>query len=135
MSWLTITFRYCDLGFQESYWNYANTISNASLYPALAFATIFNSSEDSMPFHTSYSIKLGLAIFFTIPNLIQLKIVGNSLFFLTGVLLVPFFVLMIETLPQVHWDVLTQVNKSSLSWGSVTVKLPLIFNHDNFQVS
>jgi amino acid transporter len=110
-------------GFQESYWSYASGTVDTALYPVLVYSTIFSDEQQaSMEWYYSYLFKFGLLVLFTIPNLLQLRIVGKGLFLMTGVVLLPFIVLMVIGIPKANWSNLLGTTSDDFTIYGLTVR-------------
>ena len=85
-------------GFQESYWSWISGVLDSALYPILAYkitiAPYLEEHED-FKWYYAYGAKFLLTTLWTIPQLFNLKLVGNAMMVLLGVIMCPFLVLII----------------------------------------
>ena len=121
--------------FQISYWVVTATAINAAVYPVIAYLTMFKAVETTIPFVMSYLFKIMLVIVFTIPNLFKLEIVGNGLFILGVLVLLPFVVLIAVSVPQANWSILLEGDRNPVTVDGISNIVRYIYTNFFFNFS
>ncbi|OQR99330.1 Amino Acid-Polyamine-Organocation (APC) Family [Thraustotheca clavata] len=86
-------------GFYVGYWSWLASVIDATVYPCLVVDTF--SINHNIAWSTRTLYRLGVAIAFTVPSLLGIKLVGKTLLWLSLFILLPFVVLTIISIPRV----------------------------------
>ena len=103
--------------FLESYFSWFSGVVDNAVYPGLVFSALMNvlqevggaASEHAhfMAEHP-FMIRIAIATIFMLPNLLCIRSVGKSMAVLVGIVMAPFFVMIVICVPRIRWHRLVQ---------------------------
>lgn len=111
-------------GIQESYWSLASGVIDNAVYPVLivdSLKLVFPTLSQASWIHL-YSLKIGLACLFTIPNVVSLKSVGRILQFMCVVVVVPYVWMIWDGVGHLDFHRLTEV-RTEPNWRQLLTVL------------
>ena len=113
---------------------YVGTVDTA-LYPILAYRTMvapFTEDVDNVPWIGQYLIKLVITTLWTIPLFFRVNIIGNGLFLLIAVVMLPFVIYSFCVIPQVNVSNLLSVSENATYSEWFTLLNVLYWNLSGF---
>ncbi|ETW02413.1 hypothetical protein, variant [Aphanomyces invadans] len=104
-AWVELAFG-SSWGFFVGYWSWMASTFDAAVYPCLVVDALFVDATvgDSTVWVTKTGLRVLFLTVFMVPTLFSLDFIGKASKWLTGIVLLPFGVLVLVALPQMRWS-------------------------------